>query len=1581
MAKTYTGINNYNEYYTNHYFSSIFEDNANATISSWRDAAKASEDVKTPWSQLKEDAKSYYVAHDKFLKANNNGDLVVIKEMADKYLVSLGYYTSSPIIVDIDNDIKVPVYKEIKDNNGNPLLWIVLSQNVDDDEDVLYGKLFSGDFDEETCDIYINNDFNAEDLVTKSLFANSNPPRWIIVIGMNGILLIDRNKWNEKRYIGFDLKEIFSRREETTLQAMSILLHRESLCPLEGPSLLDELNENSTKNAAGISQDLKYALRECIEILGNEVIYYYKNSNPELKIDPSDLTMQCLRYMYRMLFVLFIEARPELGYAPIKDISYLKGYSLETLRDVVDNINENTEEIEEGFYLGDCINKLFNIIYNGYPSNQEQLLSAEKMESIHDTFIMEPLKAHIFDPELTKLISNSKLRNSAMIKIIKLMSISRGNNTGKGRISYSNLGINQLGSVYEALLSYRGFIAEKTLYEVKRAGEHFDELEVGYFVTESELENYKEDERVRYESGPNYGKPRKYEKGTFIYRLAGREREKSASYYTPEVLTKCLVKYALKELLKDKNADDILKLKICEPAMGSAAFLNETINQLADAYIDKKQEERNELIPYEQRYTEVQKVKMFIADKNIYGVDLNPTAVELAEVSLWLNTIFKGRYVPWFNTQIVNGNSLIGARRQVYNKDQIMATNTNLQWYNLEPERIPLSEERNIKDLKTKRPQVYHFLLGDPGMCSYNDKVIKELEKDNIDKMKAWNKEFIKPCNPDEVESLLRISDIIDTLWDKQVNLRKEIEEKTADKLSIYGHEDTTEDSHTTIRQKDEIYTKIYKTEHMNNAGPYARLKFAMDYWCALWFWPIEKADLLPSRSEYIYDMSLILEGGIMSVKQQGQKGVWTRAGYQTSMFDTDIEQLALDLEKKYDDLGKVNLDQLCENEERLALVRKIANENHFMHWELEFADLFKEYGGFDLMIGNPPWIKIEWNEQGVLSDDVPFFAIKNMSAAKAATLRNGIIENNDRIKNKYLEEYTNMTGQQNFLSAFVNYPKLVGTKNNLYKCFLPQAWDFLNILGVSAFIHPNSIFDDSNGGKFRTEIYPHLKRHYRFENEFKLFQDVGNAMKFSLNVYSNQLSDSFEAIFNLFSPSTIDYCYEEKKTGVIEGIKDKNGNWNINGNNDRVINIDKKVLLLFSTLIDGNDNWKEARMPTIHLKQIINVLQKFANQKNTIDGINSHMFVADIWNETTAQEEGYIKRNVHFPESNEDSIYSGPHIGVANPVFQTSQRDCRTHRAFDIVDLTNISNDYIQRMNYSIDCDNNKYSNRLPLTSWNNRYNQNYRVVSRKMLNLSGERSLISCIIPENSMHTNGILGLACSKLDDIIDIAGLFASIPYDFFVKTMGRQNLYEDNAGKLPILKSKYINEIRIRTMALNCLNSNYSDLWKKEWNKQYNQCEWSKNNIRLNGNFFKDLKPNWNISSSLHTDYERRQALLEIDVLVALSLGITLEQLLTIYTIQFPVLQQYENDTWFDQKGRIVFSVKSMGNLIFSRTEFNQIKDAKLGEKLYRTIMDDTMPGGPVERTIEYVAPFDKCDRIEDYKTAWEFFTKKYESEE
>ena len=145
-----------------------------------------------------------------------------------------------------------------------------------------------------------------------------------------------------------------------------------------------------------------------------------------------------------------------------------------------------------------------------------------------------------------------------MLRIVDLMSISRPGSAKerRGRISYSALGINQMGAVYEALLSYRGFIAEEDLYEVKRAGDKFNELDVGYFVSQKELEKYTQEERVRYEDYERKGKLRMYEKGSFIYRLAGREREKSASYYTPEVLTKCLVKYWFLEFTEQMGEVD-----------------------------------------------------------------------------------------------------------------------------------------------------------------------------------------------------------------------------------------------------------------------------------------------------------------------------------------------------------------------------------------------------------------------------------------------------------------------------------------------------------------------------------------------------------------------------------------------------------------------------------------------------------------------------------------------------------------------------------------------------------------------------------------------------------------------------------------------------------------------------------------------------------------------------------------------------------------------------------------------------------------------------------------------------------------
>ena len=1547
MSIDLTGITNKNEYYTNHYFSTIFEENAGEAITAWAQAAKSSEEIRTPWAQLRQNARQFYPLHDRYAGGALNLQLLAaIRTMADRYLASLGYPEAAPELVPVDASLSVPVYLEMKKSNGAPLLWVMLSASRESDAGILESNVFDGNIAEEDAFGAVHSDdlleLKNEDLATQILFGAAEPPRFLLFISLNQIALIDRNKWSEKRYLQFELEDLFSRLELTTLQAMVVLLHKDSLCPEDGSILLDELNEQSQKNAAGVSQDLKYALRECIELLGNEVLRDMRTRQKinleEHPVDAGQLTLECLRYMYRMLFVLFIEARPELGYAPIRELSYLKGYSLESLRDIADAVRDDVDEVGDGYYLHETLAKLYDLIYNGYPETEAEFQKVTSSDSLHDVFLIAPLKAHIFDPEYTKLINTAKLRNSCMLRIIDLMSLTRASgkrNSRRGRISYANLGINQMGAVYEALLSYRGFIAQQDLYEVKRAGDSFNELDVGYFVSESELAQYTQEERVRYESGDKKGKLRMYAKGTFIYRLAGREREKSASYYTPEVLTKCLVKYALKELLKGKSADDILHLTICEPAMGSAAFLNEAINQLAEAYISRKEQETGEIIGYEDRFNQLQKVKMFIADRNVYGVDLNPVAVELAEVSLWLNTIYPNGFVPWFGTQLVNGNSLIGARRQCYRVSSLQATSKGLRWYEKAPERVPLGTERKRGKLAT---QIYHFLLGDPGMCSYTDKVIKQLEPAKIKFLNTWNKAFTAPYCDDDIETLKKLSKTIDKLWKDQISLRQQLKQQTHDSLSVFKFNDDEPDSHTSIRTKDQMLRTMYRSENAKNAGAYARLKFAMDYWCALWFWPIDKADLLPSRSEFLNDMYMILVG-LYSTNSDSQ---------QLSMLE-DADEEDTDI------LLQVNLDELCALLPRLKLARTIAQQNHFMHWELEFADVFAERGGFDLMIGNPPWIKIEWNEQGVLADANPMFAVKKLTAAQTTHERQTALEN-AHTHSMYFAEYEMLSGEQNFLNAVQNYPALKGQQTNLFKCFLPLSWEKTNESGIAAFVHPEGVYDDPKGGA---------------------------------------LMVSFDTISNLYDAKSIAECYQGEASAPIPGIKDANGDWNTTGHPDRIIHVTQHELEVFAKLFDGNDKWQQARLPVLHVRSLIGALSCIASQTQYISDIKTEIFGSEMWHETNAQKDGTMVRNVHFPESLTDMIISGPHIAVANPCFKTSRSICRLNSDYDNIDLTSISDSYLQRCNYQPYCAPEEYEERAPLTPWNCKNYYSYRIAMRNMFNQGGERTLMSAIIPPKVGHVHAVYELGFKNDVDTALMSGLMESIPYDFYIKATGKGSGGIGVLGGLPIIRSIYSIRIILTTLLLNSLNEYYAPLWKKCWNVVWPFTTWSKSDPRLSPARFTSLTPEWTWDTPLRTDYERRQALVEIDVLTAMALGMTLQQLKTIYRIQFPVLQSYEADTWYDANGRIIFTNnRSLTGVGFTRPEWENagavqpikrgdaqwdgiMKHAPAGYVFARTITDDTMPGGPVQRTIEYAAPFERCDREQDYETAWKFFEEKY----
>lgn len=1563
MAIDLTGILSVNEYYTHHYLNTILEDDIKDIVKKFKEESDSNEE-RTPWSKLKELSKKYYTLNEKM---NREKSLQNRFKSQHEFIISLfqslGYEINSNVeYIEVRNNISVPVLHEVKKANGAPLLWIIEGiDEYNEEQELLHNSFKDIQYNEEVEYPEEFKEMDFEEIITKYIFSSDEPPRFILLSSYNEIIIVDRSKWAEKRILNFKLDDILSRKEDSTLQATTVLLHKDNMCPNDGISFLDTLSENSHKHASSVSEDLKYALRESIELLGNDAIRdmkYRQRVGVFNKDLAPQLTIECLRYMYRILFLLYIEARPELGYAPMKSNEYLKGYSIESLRDVAENARLDSDDSKKGTYIDQTLKKLFKLTYDGFPSieqaiNGQRDLLTKDDDIVNKAFTMQPLKAHIFDPERTPLLNKVQFTNETLVKVIKLMSLSRPKGkTRPGRISYAQLGINQLGAVYEALLSYRGFLAEEDLYEVKRAGDKVNELEVGYFVTEAQLDEYNEDERVRTEDG----KLKMYPKGTFIYRLAGREREKSASYYTPEVLTQCLVKYSLKELLKDKTADEILGLTICEPAMGSAAFLNEAVNQMAEKYLELKQKELGVSIPHDEYTIEKQKVKMYIADRNVYGVDLNPIAVELAEVSLWLNTIYKGAYVPWFGLQLKNGNSLIGARRQTYSETKIKKGNKPAElWYNFAPNRVKPGQTRPSNN-------IYHFLLGDNGMVDYNDKVIKQLAETNLKYMKDWKKEFNKPYEKDEIDQLKRLSETIDKLWEKHTEFRKSIVKKMEDRLSVFGHEEDENEFALSTREKDRILREEYYSEGQMNAGPYARLKFAMDYWCSLWFWPIEKAEMLPSRAEYIWELSLILEGDIFVVNGETE---------QLDLFNTETAKQTL-INTFAGDLGQVDLDMLCEKRPRLKIVRELSNKQKFHHWELEFADVFEEREGFDLILGNPPWLKLEWKEASVLGDIDPRLIIQNIGSVESGKIRSSILGTNTHNYELYISEYEVMSSTQNYLKSTQNYPLLSKIKSNLYKCFLPQGWDYGNEKGIVSYIHPEGVFDGSNGEILRKEAYLKLIYHFQFINEKSLF-DIAHTQTYSLNVYSNKSTKYFYSIFNLFEPSTIDSSVESVSKDVVLGIKDNEGKWNTKGHQDRVLKIGKSELNVFSKLYNEEEAYY-SRLPLIHSKQLLSVLKKLSENRKVRDIATLHY--SAMLQETSSQNDGTLVKETNFPTKNINMIYSGPNIGLSNPMFKTPRSLCVNKNAYDSIDLQyaiDSDESYLPRSNFKVKCTENEYNNRTQTTQWNNLYTDNFRLIWRRRLNTSTERTLLAAIIPKGTAHIHTLNSISTEEIVNIPLICAYFASIPNDFFIKITGKDDLH-DEACDLPIVENKFTKELSLRALMLNSLTNYYSELWKLCWDKEFKNDAWAKTDARLKNNKFDRLSSDWNKEYSFKNYFERRQALVEIDVLTSMALGITLEELKTIYRIQFPVLYSYEADTWYDKKGNIVFTNnKGLTGVGLDRKTWNSIKDMKLGESYSHTITDDTIPGGPVERTIVYEAPFDRCDREKDYEEVWKNF--------
>ncbi|GGA95159.1 Eco57I restriction-modification methylase domain-containing protein [Mucilaginibacter rubeus] len=1585
-------IENIGDYYSQHFFTDNFPkkvfDKAGYVTQ------KKDSDGKDTSNHLSEINALISPLREKYYRFKN--DLFNIQRVKDKVkrthdfhrevLQALGYINGTPEYnqpVYLDDTQVIPVrynYTKV----GKPYLFIMeMKAIVHEGEKApegIYDQTWVKDewekvFPEAWGDITLNPDVIKDALSELFLLPEDERPVYVIMLAGAKIFLIHFEKWKYDSFLLFDLEELFLESQVSANRDYLALFYALLAKPNflgNTDSLLQSLDEDAHKAAYGVTQNLKKGVIFAVESLANEAIWFRKKNVKTLEDKEAieklmadekfakELKDECLTMVYRLLFLFYAEAREDLEILPVKDPTYQKGYSLEMLRDL-EFVHLGTDSSKEGHFFSISLWKLFDYLHSGVKTT--------------NGFEMKPLDSPLFDNIELKHLSGVQFRNIVLQQIIKRLSLSdQSKAKSRGRISYGNLGINQLGSVYESLLAFSGFFAADTLIEVKAADDP-DGKEGTFLVPLTRRDEFKEDEILKDPENPQYDQ--QLPKGHFVYRLNGRDRKKSASYYTPEVLTQTTVKYTLKGIidkLKERQeagedcADEILTLKILEPAMGAAAFHNEAINQLADAYLELKETEavrkgRKRIIPGSYN-DELQKVKAFIAANNVYGVDLNPTAVELGKLSLWLNCMHRNMETPFFAHRLGVGNAVVGCWLKVYDEQDIIAEypkegitklrNTLIPkaWWAKAPRRIKWDK----KGVLTRKPnQFYHFLLPDDNMLSSAGiGLIKEdlsdAEKKAITEKK---KQFKQPLTSLECKRLEKLCKVIDTLLEEHYKQIKEIIKDTTSAYAVYGQNAPQ----IAIKGYDE---KERLAERRNaRSAPFYKLRMVMDYWCSLWFWDARNAADFPNRNEWYNEVENILGIDLSGLAENPGApeilaNIKKNAASQWTLFGSDT---------------------------RIQTIAALREQHRFFHHELEFLEVFKDRGGFDVIVGNPPWIKLLFEEKDIIAEQFPEILIRKTTAPQVRKMQQAYLLSNAQKKEYYIE-LIGTEGLAQFMNARQNYPLLAGQQTNLYKCVIEDGFSLTAPQGYLGLVHPEGIYDDPNGQPLRKELYQRLVYHFHHRNALKLFSEVHDQQYYSINIYRGAPKEiDFISMSNICHPSTIEGSFNHNGNGLAGGIKIKDevsGSfiWNVKPHADRVVRLTEKELRILALTFEDSNQWQTAKLVAIHSSTLVSVLEKLSEFKSSIQNFDSK--ISEGWHETNDVNLGIIVRSTKFPDlADHEMIYSGPHIYISNPFYKTPLKICTLRSDYETIDLLSIEDSFVPRTNY-VPGKNPLMFPDIITGFGTDRWIDYYKIGFRKMLNQPGERTLTSSILPAKTSHINSIISLALKKSADLIEAQGLCSSLILDFFIKTVGASNLGDSRITAFPLgIEAKFKPKLFSRTLLLNCLNKYYAPLWEENWQEVYRQDEWSKDDARLKP--FNALTKAWEWRSPLRNWYERRLALVEIDVITAMALGLTLAELSLIYNVQFPVLQQNEDDTWYDAKGNIIFTCsKGLTGVGLDRAEWDKAtievnpmqRTLKDGDIYEYTITKSELYQG---QQITYYAPFDKCNRVEEYKTAWAHF--------
>lgn len=801
-------------------------------------------------------------------------------------------------------------------------------------------------------------------------YLNRTEHLWgIVTNGLQFRILRDSERLSRPTYLEFDLQQIMEGKDFAEFQVFYRIVHR-SRWPRDMDSghecLLEQYYQQGIESGGRVREHLRDGVEEALKIFGNGFLSHPDNNDlrqqiQEGRLEAIDYYRQLLRLIYRFLFLMVSEERNLVGPDPENDHLrkiYTWHYSISRLRAKV----ERPVNMEERFWdLWEGVKQAFRL-YS------------------HDSFGQKmgvvPLNGDLFGPQAMPQLENAFLYNRDFLRAFAHLSIFKENKTFR-RINYAHLDVEELGSVYESLLDYHPVVTLPSIPSPQG--------------------------RESYNNSPSPLGGEGWGEG-FLFQLAfGTERKSTGSYYTRSELVQELIKSALVPVIEErlKNAKTpqekeqaLLSLKVCDTSTGSGHFLLAAARCIG-RYLAKVRTGEDQPTP-----TEFRLAVRDVIQHCIYGVDLNPLAVDLCKVALWLEGHNRGYPLTFLDHRIKCGNSLIGLDKM---------------------ERL----KEGIPD------DAFKPVTGDD----------KEVAK----KIKAQNKKERK--DREKGQTLLPF-DISGNLESDLASFAEQA--RTIDAIADNSPED--------VHKKQENYQKIRADQ------AWFKDWTAANIWTAAFFYPLTKAD----------DPAIPTHERLMRFIEN------PKAAH---------GQL----------VGKANA---------------LAAKHRFFHWQLEFPEIFtpsnpsplrgegKGEGGFDVVLGNPPWERIKLQEQ-------EFFATLDSEIAtalnKAARTRliNRLVETNPGLLKEFEDAKHAAESDSRFVRESGRYPLTAVGDVNTYALFAELTRSSIKNNGCLGIIVPTGIATDDTLKVFFSHLARTntLKSLVGFENEEFIFSGVANVVRFCLLV------------------------------------------------------------------------------------------------------------------------------------------------------------------------------------------------------------------------------------------------------------------------------------------------------------------------------------------------------------------------------------------------------------------------------------------------------------------------------------------------